>query len=263
MFNLANLFTSANLISGCLAVILTLSGRIDLAPYAIFVGLIFDFLDGFAARMFKTSGELGKQLDSLADMITFGVAPGVIMFYVLAVSGTDLTSVPTPAELHHSYLNWFSELDIVHLKGDFVPFLALILPFFALFRLAKFNLDTRQSDSFIGLPTPSMTLFFMSFPLVLTSMPQSVEIQGFLFNQWTIVALMMGTGVLMVSEVPLFSLKLKQFGWRGNQIRIVFLLISLLFILLFRAWSFSLIVFLYLILSMIENIFFKKVRNEV
>lgn len=263
MFNLANLFTAANLISGCLAVVFALSGRLDLAPFAVFTGLIFDFLDGFAARLFKTSGEMGKQLDSLADMITFGVAPGVIMLYVLAVLGGDLSSGTTSAALHQSYLTWFSQLDVLSLKGNFVPFIALVLPFFSLFRLAKFNLDTRQSESFIGLPTPSMTLFFMSFPLVLTSDSQSIDLQYILFNPWVIVALMLMLGIMMISEVALFSLKLKQFGWHGNQLRIVFLLISLVFILLFKAWSFSLIVFLYLILSMIENTFFKKVRNEV
>ncbi len=267
MFNLANVCTAANLISGCLAIIFVLSGRIDLAPWAIFAGLIFDFLDGFAARLFKTSGELGKQLDSLADMITFGVAPGVIIFYVLSIDLSTLLGENTLMEIHQSYIHWFSELNVLKLKGNYLPFFALLLPFFALFRLAKFNLDTRQSDSFIGLPTPSMTLFFMSFPLVLThtsfDSEQSMALIVFLFNPWLIIGLIVLMGVLMISEIPLFSLKLKHFGWKGNQLRILFLLISLVLILIFKAWSFSLIVFLYLIFSLIENTFFKKVRNEV
>ena len=255
MFNLANLFTAANLISGVLAILLALSGRLDLAPFAIFCGLIFDFLDGFIARLFKTSGELGKQLDSFADMVTFGVAPGVIMLVVLTIDPISLgVSNPSVSQIQVDYSNWISELNLTNLSGNYIPFLALLLPFFSMFRLAKFNLDTRQSESFIGLPTPSMTLFFMVFPLALI---YSGEVFQLMFNPWLIVGLILIFGLLMISEVPLFSLKIKSFGWKGNQIRIVFLLISLILILVFKVWSIALIVFLYLILSMIENTFIK------
>lgn len=267
MFNLANLFTAANLISGIIAIILAFSGRMDLAPFAIFCGLIFDFLDGFAARMFKTSGDLGKQLDSFADMITFGAAPGVIMLIILTINPSSFESGISLTEIQRDYHLWFQNLDFKSLSGNFSPLLALFIPFFSMFRLAKFNIDTRQSESFIGLATPSMTLFFMAFPLVLTTQLLSAtninEFTLFLFNPIFIVALILIFGLLMVSEIHLFSLKFKSFGWKGNEIRFIFLLISLVFILVFKVWSLALIVFLYLILSMIENIFFKTKKNEI
>lgn len=261
MFNLANLFTAANLISGVIAIVLALSGRIDLAPFAVFIGLIFDFLDGFVARLLKTSGELGKQLDSFADMVTFGVAPGVIMLIMLTIDPSLLVDGLSVNQIQASYVNWFSEIDITTLSGNYLPFAALLLPFFSMFRLAKFNIDTRQSESFIGLPTPSMTLFFMSFPLVLFYGSSALLTE--ILNPWLIVGLIIVFGLLMISEIPLFSLKVKSFGWKGNQIRIVFLLISLILILVFKVWSIALIVFLYLILSMIENTFFKTKKNEI
>ena len=255
MFNLANLFTAANLISGVLAILLAFSGRIDLAPFAVFCGLIFDFLDGFVARLFKTSGELGKQLDSFADMVTFGVAPGVIMLVIMTIDPINLGSGNlSVSQIQSDYSIWFSELNLTNLSGNYIPFLALLLPFFSMFRLAKFNIDTRQSESFVGLPTPSMTLFFMVFPLALF---YSVEVFQVMFNPWLIVGLILIFGLLMISEVPLFSLKIKSFGWKGNQVRIVFLLISLILIIVFKVWSIALIVFLYLILSTIENTFIK------
>jgi CDP-diacylglycerol--serine O-phosphatidyltransferase len=257
MFNLANLFTASNLICGILAIVFALSGRLDLAPIAIFCGLIFDFLDGFIARLMKTSGELGKQLDSFADMITFGIAPGVIMMLVLTVQPANFESVISIVQIHENYLLWFNAIDLTTFSGNYIPFIGLLLPFFAMFRLAKFNLDTRQSESFIGLPTPSMTLFFMVFPLALVYNLSWNEYSILLFNPWLILCLIVVFGLLMVSEIPLFSMKVKSFGWQGNQIRIVFLLISLGLILAFRVWSIALIVFLYLILSMIENTFIK------
>ncbi|MEJ6583336.1 MAG: CDP-alcohol phosphatidyltransferase family protein [Crocinitomicaceae bacterium] len=263
MFNLANLFTASNLICGILAIVFALSGRLDLAPIAIFCGLIFDFLDGFIARLMKSSGELGKQLDSFADMITFGVAPGVIMMVVLTVQPGTFESGISIGQIHENYLRWFNSIDLTTFSGNYIPLIGLLLPFFAMFRLAKFNIDLRQSESFIGLPTPSMTLFFMVFPLALVYNLSWNEYSILLFNPWLILCLIVVFGLLMVSEIPLFSLKVKSFGWQGNQIRIVFLLISLGLILAFRLWSIALIVFLYLILSMIENIFSKTKSNEI
>ena len=265
MFTLANLFTASNLISGILAILLALMGRIDLAPYAIFAGAFFDFLDGFAARLFKTTGELGKQLDSLADMITFGVAPGVIMMVVLTVDPTELNSLNSVGQIAESTQLWFDGL----FRGEInlLPFAGLVIPFFSLFRLAKFNIDKRQSESFIGVPTPANTLLFMTFPLVLAGIIHSSEVVGgiyeILFNPYFLLISMIVMGLLMVSEIPLFSLKVKHFKFKGNEIRFSFLLISLIFILVFKVWSIALIVFLYLVFSIIENTIFKKHKDEV
>ncbi|MDX2359933.1 MAG: CDP-alcohol phosphatidyltransferase family protein [Crocinitomicaceae bacterium] len=264
MFNLANLCTAGNLMSGILAILLVFTGNLVQAPYAIFLGLIFDFLDGFVARLFKTSGELGKQLDSLADMVTFGVAPGIIMMAFMAanpaISGGSEIYVAT------DFSQWVRA--VVHLERDvsYLPLTALLIPFFALFRLAKFNIDTRQSHSFLGLPTPANTLFFMAFPLSIRNIGADFydsPIYQFIYNPWFISVLILIMGILMISEVPLFALKFKQYKFKGNEIRYSFLLISLVLIPVFGVWSIALIVFLYLILSLVENTFFKKKENEI
>lgn len=258
MFNIPNLFTAFNLLSGCVAIILAFAGRMDLAPFAIFAGAFFDFLDGFLARKLKVSGELGKQMDSLADMVTFGLAPGVIMFLMLMYLG----EFPRSTVLHL----WVRQI----LDGEttnFYPFVALLIPFFSLFRLAKFNLDTRQTESFIGLPTPANTLFFMSYPLVASySMMDISEITGFtrfMFHPLSISVTILVMSLLLISEIPLFALKFKTFGIKGNEIRYIFLLISLIFIITFKVWALALIVFLYLVLSIIENFVLKTKKDEI
>jgi len=240
-----------------MAIVLALTGRIDLAPFAVLLGLLFDFLDGFLARLMKTSGELGKQLDSLSDMVTFGVAPGIIMLVWLA---TDPTQVHEFGALDPTiFSRWIN--NAIHFQtSNYLPFVALVFPFLALFRLAKFNIDTRQSHSFIGLPTPAATLFFMSFPLALHFHPEQVE-SGFfawLSQPLFVSGAILVISVLMVSPLPMFALKFKQYGWKGNEIRYAFLLISLGLIPLFGVWSFSLIVFLYLLFSIIQNTFSKQ-----
>ena len=265
MFNLPNLLTAGNLMSGILAILLALSGWLDLAPFAILLGLFFDFLDGFAARLLKVSGSLGKQLDSLADMVTFGVAPGIIMMCVFLVDIDDL-AVMTHMYNHLEVSMWINAT-FSGSGSNYLPLVGLIFPVFSLFRLAKFNIDTRQSDSFIGLPTPAATLLLMTFPLALGYALPTGEILApiyhWIFNPWVIALLILIVSILMVVEPPLFALKFKHFKLKGNEIRYAFLLISLILILVFKVWSIALIVFLYLILSLVENTFFKKNKNEV
>lgn len=260
MFNLANIFTAGNLISGALSIILAFQGYIDFAAYAILLGALFDFLDGFAARMLKTSGELGKQLDSLADMVSFGLAPGIIMMVVLtAVLSNTQAEVDLPNHIRTSLDAWMSSILEnnsfgTHSYDKLLPFTALIIPFFSLFRLAKFNLDKRQTESFIGLPTPANTFFFLSFPLILKSeYGEMSTFSEYIFHPLFMVILILIMSLLLISELPLFSLKFKSFGIRENVIRYTFLLISLILIIAVQVWAISLIVFLYLILSVVQN----------
>ncbi len=263
MINLPNVFTAANMICGIIAILLTFAGRIDLAPFAIIAGAIFDFFDGFLARKLGVSGEMGKQLDSLADMVTFGVAPGLIMLVIMSIDVSYYLETPYPEVIYYNFFEYINDL----LDGDVnyaVPFFALAIPFFSIFRLAKFNVDLRQTDRFIGLPTPANTLFFMTFPLVLCYGDlKDPEIIATVFNPVVLAILCVGMGLLMIAEIPLFALKFSNFAWKGNQIRFVFLLISAALILVFKTWSIALIVFLYLILSLIENGFNKKETNEI
>ena len=270
MFNVPNTLTTLNMLSGVLSILFSLSGRLDLAPYPIFLGAIFDFLDGFVARILKQQGELGKQLDSLADMITFGFAPGIMMMVLIA---------QFPLMLSNDLHDHFIDSDSIKLNYDLwmkgvlslqnvnlLPFIALLIPVFSMFRLAKFNLDTRQSESFIGLPTPANTLFFCVFPLVLFHHANASVLQdalvGMFFQEWVLIPIIIVMSILLVSEIPLFSLKFKHFKWKGNEIRYVFLITCSLLILFTMYWSIGIIVILYLILSVIENIY-KGKKNEI
>ena len=258
MFNIPNLLTASNMVCGIFSILLSLSGRIDLAPYPIFLGAIFDFLDGFVARLLKQQGELGKQLDSLADMVTFGLAPGLMMMMILGLSSYDTTT---------TYFQSEPALDLVlRSQYNYIAFIALLIPVFSMFRLAKFNLDTRQAEGFIGLNTPANTLLLCTFPLILA---QDFEVgsinfivREFVMQTWFIIPLIIVLSILLVSEIPIFSLKFKHFKWKGNEIRFIFLITCSLIIPLTLYWSLGIIVILYLVLSIFDN-FLKRKKHEI
>lgn len=271
MFNIPNLFTAANLICGVIAIILALSGRIEIAPFVIYLGALFDFFDGFLARKLKVSSEMGKQLDSLADMVTFGVAPGILMMVVMIttiyIDGPFYTN-DFASHVHFQLQNWINAVfynvpNSMDASIKYLPFAAMFIPFMSMFRLAKFNLDTRQSDSFIGVPTPLNTFFFTFFPLILWMefdvWKYDEGIIGYVFNSYFLVGLIILMSLLLVAEIPLFSLKFKHFKWKGNEIRFSFLLISAILIPILLVWAIPIIVFLQLILSVIDNKFSKKI----
>ena len=276
MFNIPNLFTAANLISGVFSIIFALMGRIDLAPFLIFAGAIFDFFDGFLARKLNQSGELGKQLDSLADMITFGLAPGIFMMVVMIISLSDLQSeILSPTfNSHVNFIltNWKNAVfygvpNEMDNSLKYTPFFALFIPFMSMFRLAKFNIDTRQSESFIGLNTPANTIFFTTFPLVLLIEFSQKGYQdawiNLIFQPGFFIILIGCMSLLLISEIPMFSLKFKHFKWQGNQIRFSYLIICGLLITFLLVWSIPLIVLLYLALSFIDNKLNKKQTHEI
>lgn len=260
-----NLFTAGNLVGGILAIIFTLTGKIHLAPYCIFASAIFDFLDGFMARLLKVPSELGKQLDSLADMVTFGVAPG-IMVYVM---------IDQPYLAHFSHQDYAPHSWALPSYVDYLKYAAFLIPIFALFRLAKFNLDTRQSDSFIGLPTPAMTLFFAVIPILVNNAYSDVqlgeisvqslqfELTYIVMSSWFLVSSSLIMSILMVVELPLFALKFKHFNWHGNEIRFVFLTLSAVLLATLFFWAIPLIIILYVLLSIINNQFVKAKTNEI
>ena len=269
-----NLFTAGNLVGGILAIILALKGRLDIAPYFILASAVFDFLDGFMARLLKVPSELGKQLDSLADMVTFGVAPGIIVWelFDLRVVGSLFekysTYVPELLDPNTGGFSLTTELKICG-PGDagYLTLTALFIPVFALFRLAKFNLDTRQTDSFIGVPTPAATLFFASIPFMLMYDPGLINadvsaIRWFIADPWFLAISSLVMSVLMVSEIPLFALKFKSFGWKGNEMRYSFLIISIILLVTLFVWALPIIILLYILLSLISNIFNKGKKFE-
>ena len=232
-----NLLTLGNLFCGTVAVMYAVQGDFEIAGLLVVAGIIFDFFDGFAARVLGVSGELGKQLDSLADMVTSGVVPGIIMFYL--ISETQIG-----AEVFINPIN----------AVDFMPFIGLILTLGAGYRLAKFNIDTRQSDSFIGLPTPAMSLFVISLPIIL-KYSESAFVHGILENTYFLIGVSVALTYLMNAELPLFSLKFKEYTFKKNTVKYLFILSSLLLIICLNVISIPIIIILYVLISIIQNYF--------
>ncbi len=188
---------------------------------------LFDFADGFVARVLNATSPIGKELDSLADMITFGLVPGATIFALLQMA--------EPAE-----------------STNYFHFAAFVVPCFAGLRLAKFNIDTRQSENFIGMPTPAVALFVVSLPLILKF--DSLGISGFILNKYFLYILIPMFSVLMVSELPMFGLKFKSFGWKGNELRFLFLLISIFALVFFKYTGIAISISLYILFSFIALI---------
>ncbi len=243
--HIPNLFTLLNLFSGMLAVLMAASDRLVGAAGFVLLGTFFDFFDGFFARKFKIEGELGKQLDSLADVVTSGVVPGIIMFQLL---------------LHTARESWFMELSCEEGSWStfdetffyFIPFIGLLIPLAAAFRLANFNIDERQTDSFIGLPTPAFSIFVISLPLILTY-EESSFLASWIQNTYVLIGITLAGCYLMNANIPLFSLKFKSYGWKGNEFQYVFLVISVLLLLVFRLVGVPLIIISYVLISIAQN----------
>ncbi len=240
-----NLFTLSNLLSGLLAVILAFSDKLIEAAFFVMLGIFFDFFDGFFARLFKISGELGKQLDSLADMVTSGVAPGIVMFQMLykASTGQWFMEFNSNADTWQSFgnMNW-----------NYLPFLGLLIPLAAAYRLAKFNIDERQTSSFIGLPTPALSLFVVSLPLILNASDISFFTE-IVKNKYVLIGITLAGSYLLNAEIPLFSLKFKDYSWKNNVPKYIFLLLSAILILSLQTAAIPLIIILYVLISIIEN----------
>jgi len=227
-----NLFTLLNLFCGCVALVSVSNSEFEMAFFFVCLGIFFDFFDGFFARKFKVAGPLGVQLDSLADMVTSGVVPGYVMFKMM--SHSDSFGI-------ESYL----------------PFLGFIITLGACFRLAKFNIDERQSDSFIGLPTPANALFFMSLPLINIAF-YDANFSGIIYNKWFLIVLTLLSAYFMNAEIPLFSLKIKDFSVAKYKLQIFFLLVCILLLVFLQILAVPLIIILYVLLSVICNILNKK-----
>jgi CDP-diacylglycerol--serine O-phosphatidyltransferase len=232
--HLPNTLTCINLLCGCLALTNIFRGDLVTGAYLVGIAAVADFFDGLLARALRVSSPIGKDLDSLADMVSFGVVPGAIMFKLLSM--TDGMSAVTVAG-NASYPSIFSLL----------PFGAFVITIFSALRLAKFNNDTRQTTSFIGLPTPACTLVVASLPLILAS--DNFNLTGLLLNPWLLLGLSVLLSGLLVAELPLFAMKFKNFRWRGNRRRFIFMGIALVLVGWLRAAGVPVAVLLYVLMS--------------
>lgn len=224
---LPNFITLLNLLSGVLGILWVLEGQLLYGAYFVILSAGFDFLDGFAARLLKVQSDMGKELDSLADVVSFGVLPGILL-YSLAKTQTD---------------------------SQFLPYLTLIVPMLSAYRLAKFNLDTRQSDRFIGLPTPANALLLSTLPHLVAHWP---ELAPWVTSPIGLVVIAWVTSILLVSELPLIALKFKNLSFADNIYRYTLLCLGAFCFAWLQLAGIPLIIIAYLLLSGVEQLFLKK-----
>ena len=230
--------TLLNLLCGCLSVVCAFKGQLHIAAFFIVLATFFDFFDGFSARLLHCQSEFGKQLDSLADVVTFGMAPAVIVFQLLK------TSVSMP--------------EVTFADEPLLPYIAFIIALFSALRLAKFNIDIRQSVSFIGLPTPANAIFISALPLILWHYRGSdsfiAEWTRLIFNNFYFLAgLVFVMSYLLIAELPLMSFKFKTYTWRDNKTKYLFFIFSVLLLLFLNFIAIPLIIIFYIILSVVIN----------
>lgn len=232
--HIPNALTCTHLFCGCTGIVFAFHKQLDYAAYAVFIAAFFDFLDGMAARLLKVHSDLGKQLDSLADTVSFGVLPSAIVYHLFYLPKEN------PNNLNCFYFGAF--------------FIAV----FSALRLAKFNIDTRQSNSFIGLPTPASALFSASFPLIL--LQHNTSFTGIILNHWFLYSFITINCWLLVAELPLLSLKFKNLGFAENIYRYVLLIFGAICLVIFKFAAIPVIIFFYIILSIIQ---IRTTKNEV
>jgi CDP-diacylglycerol--serine O-phosphatidyltransferase len=241
--HIPNTITLLNLLAGLLALIHAFNGNYNEAFSLVCLGIFFDFWDGFFARIWKVQSPIGLQLDSLADMVTSGVVPGLVMYKMLG----DIQE--NQAQYNLTEDTYFMGV---------VPYLGFLITLASCYRLAKFNVDTRQTDSFIGLPTPANALLIMSIPMI----QFHSEFEGLvdaLSNPYVLVGVTVLSSYLLNAEIPLFSLKVKSFSWEKYKMQVVFLVLSVILIALLEFIAIPIIILLYVILSVVNNTISKKV----
>jgi CDP-diacylglycerol--serine O-phosphatidyltransferase len=239
-----NTLTMLNLVCGLISLTMTFESNYVYASLFIFIAAVFDFLDGNAARILKAHSELGKQLDSLADVVSFGVAPGLMIFQMISAQCTGSCNA----------------VERMHIT----PYFAMLIPVCSALRLAKFNIDLRQEVNFIGVPTPANAIFFASIPLVLYVQPGLFSLihldflVTFFLNTRILTILAVFFSYLLISDFKIFSMKFKNMGWSGNQLRYVFLILSIILFILFFLSAIPIIIALYVLIS----IFFQSLIVE-
>lgn len=225
--HIPNTVTCCNLFCGCIAAYMAFQADYEKAILFIILGAVFDFFDGMLARLFKVSGPLGKELDSLADDITFGLAPSAIVFTLFK-------------EVHYP--------EFLQPLAEYVPYTAFLIAAFSALRLGKFNIDPRQSTSFIGLPTPANALFWGS--LVVGA--HEFLVSEF-FNAVYLFLLVCLMSYLLVAEIPMFSLKFKSLSWSANKVSYLFLLVCIPLLVIFQISGFAAIILWYIFLSVVTQ----------
>lgn len=247
--HLPNVLTLLNLFCGAIAVLFAVQNQFVAASLFVFLGILFDFFDGFVARKLNVQSELGLELDSLADMITSGLVPGIVMFKMIA-NAVD-TARPEGSD------TWNSGIQLYGLEHSFLPLIGLLITLASAYRLATFNLDEDQQSYFKGLPTPANTLLIISLPLIMEFQNSAIA-TTLLLNPWFLIGLTVLSCYLLNSRLILFALKFKNWNFKPNAIRYSFLLLSLVLLIIFHFVAIPMIMMLYIGLSLISQ---KKVEG--
>jgi len=244
--HIPNILTLLNLLSGTIAVFFAVKEQMVIAALFVFMGILFDFADGFVARLLNVQGELGKQLDSLADLVTSGLVPGIVMFQMILGSvSNEGWVVDGYANIEMTLNDYLSVIYITAAVG-------LLFTLAAAYRLAKFNIDERQTSSFIGLPTPAASLVVLSLPLMLAYSSNEMVI-ALIQNTWFLIGLTLLLCYLMNAEIPLFSLKFKNYKWKNNKVKFVFVLVTLILVVALQFIAIPLVIIWYVLLSMLTK----------
>lgn len=214
--HLPNFLTCCNLLCGCFGVVFCLEDRAIPVAYFVWAAGVFDFFDGFAARWLKANSPIGKELDSLADMVSFGLLPAMVMYKMIGSTTSH----------------------------EYVAYIGFVIAIFSALRLAIFNVDETQTDSFRGLNTPSNTIFITSLPLL------TGDLGGWVHQTWILVSITIVFSLLMVSRFEFFAFKFKNFGWQDNKIRFTFILLSVLLLTLFQVSAIPFVIILYIAMSL-------------
>ncbi|WP_298506771.1 CDP-alcohol phosphatidyltransferase family protein [uncultured Maribacter sp.] len=243
--HIPNLITLLNLFCGCVAVVFAVLNQLEIAALFVFLGIVFDFFDGFAARILNAQSPMGLQLDSLADMITSGLVPGIVMFQLLGMSMTGGWNVDLSSQATNDTF-W------VGLKVAPLPFFGFLITLASGYRLAKFNIDENQQSSFVGLPTPANTLLILSLPLILLY-HNNDTLNGIILNSWFLVGMTVLSAFLLNANIGLFALKFKNWGFKDNALRYIFIIVSLVLIVTMKFMAIPAIIGFYIISSLVTN----------
>ena len=243
--HIPNLITLLNVFCGCVATIFAVLNQLELAALFVFLGIFFDFFDGFAARVLDVKSELGLQLDSLADMITSGLVPGIVMFQLFGMAMSGGWNVDRSLQAADATF-W------VGLKVAPLPFFAFLITMASAYRLAKFNIDENQTSSFIGLPTPANALLILSLPLILLYQNNDF-LNEIILNQWFLIGVTILSTFLLNSKIELFALKFKNWSFQDNALRYIFIMVSLVLLVTMKFLAVPVIIAFYILSSVISK----------
>ncbi|REG87743.1 CDP-alcohol phosphatidyltransferase family protein [Winogradskyella sediminis] len=243
--HIPNIITLLNLLSGSIAVIFAVNGNFIIAALFVFLGVFFDFFDGLLARKLNVQSPLGIQLDSLADLVTSGVVPGIVMFQLIS-EATNSPKLGMNSDSWNSVFHWEA------FKLPILPLIGLFITLASAYRLAKFNIDEDQQSYFKGLPVPANTLVILSLPLIIEFQNNDI-INAMIYNKWFLIGLTLLSCYLLNSNIKLFALKFKNWGFKDNAVRYIFILLSMVLLIVLHFAAIPLVIILYILLSLVTQ----------